>query len=192
MGCNPSNLGSACEVPNMENKYKDARLPHPNRENYMNEFEREFFMLVNMMRDNPNSFMPYVRKYATSPLCSNPRACKLVEEKLKATSHLSAVELEKAAADACFVNLTKNLEEDGGDIAGGAVEEYKSQTHRNMKEHEAADVLKKRWQGKSLDIILEFLVCFYAVQANSDKTHTLLSESLVAIGSAFIPHKKAG
>ena len=54
MGCNPSTLSNKSQIPNMENRYRDARLPHPDVTNYKNEFEREFYMLVNMLRDNPN------------------------------------------------------------------------------------------------------------------------------------------
>ena len=83
MGCNPSTLASKTLIPNMENRYRDARLPYPDVQNYKNDFEREFFMLVNMLRDNPNSFVPFIKQYALSPLCSNPKAAATVEGKLK-------------------------------------------------------------------------------------------------------------
>ena len=88
MGCNPSNLGTTSQMANMESRYKDARLPIPDVANYKNPFEREFYMLTNMMRDNPNSFVPQVAQYALSAHCSNPKATKKVQEKLKEVSQL--------------------------------------------------------------------------------------------------------
>jgi len=61
MGCNPSNLNAKSQIPNMDNRYRDSKLPHPEVTNYKCDFEREFFMLVNMLRDNPSFFVPYVR-----------------------------------------------------------------------------------------------------------------------------------
>ena len=127
-----------------------------------------------------------------SPLCSNPKAAATVEAKLKALPCLRPIELEKAAANACFVCLNKNIDMDSLDIAGEVVAEYKSQTNRNMNDFEASDALKKRWTGNALDLICEFLVSFYAVPQNDKLKHSLFSDELVSIGSAFIAHKKIG
>ena len=72
------------------------------------------------------------------------------------------------------------------------MEEYRSQTNRSMNEVEAVDALKKKWSGNPLELLLEFLVSFYAVPSNSDKTHPLLQENLVSLGSAFVADKKLG
>ena len=75
-------------------------------------------------------------------------------------------------------------------ISGGAVTEYTRQTNRAKADYEAVDSFKKKWSGSALDVVIEFLVSFYSVQTNANKTHSLLSENLVAIGSAFIKSKK--
>ena len=61
-----------------------------------------------------------------------------------------------------------------------------------MTELEALDALKKRWTGNALELLCEFLICFYAVPLNAAKVHSLLSEDLVSMGSAFMTHKKIG
>ena len=43
MGCNPSNLSDKSSIPNMEQMYNDARLPHAGMESYKQTFEKEFF-----------------------------------------------------------------------------------------------------------------------------------------------------
>ena len=42
-GCAPSDLNGGTKVPNLETMYGDARLPHPDMNNFKTEFEKEFF-----------------------------------------------------------------------------------------------------------------------------------------------------
>ena len=114
------------------------------------------------MRNNPESMIRYVKQYGASPLCQNPQACRVVEAKLKSLNELQAVQLEQAAANACFVNLTKNENEESSMISGGAVTEYERQTNRAKPDYEAVDSFKKKWAGSALDILIEFLVSFYS------------------------------
>ena len=48
----------------------------------------------------------------------------MVIEKLKALEVLRQVELDGAAANSCYVNLTKNENEETSDIIGGALTEF--------------------------------------------------------------------
>ena len=88
--------------------------------------------------------------------------------------------------------MTKNAEEEAEMITGGAQSEYGRLTQRNMKDYEAKDMVKKRWQGSPLDLIIEILVTFYSHVANKGATHVLLQESLVALGSSMVKSKKHG
>ena len=73
----------------------------------------------------------YVKQYAASNACTDPGACRTLELKLKQLGELSAVELDGVASNACYVNLTKQVGEEGEMVSGGAVEEYARQTNRN-------------------------------------------------------------
>ena len=44
------------EIKEMAVQYKDKRLPYPELTAYKTNFEKEFFMVVNLLRDNPLSF----------------------------------------------------------------------------------------------------------------------------------------
>ena len=50
MGCKPSTLDEQSTIPNMEKMYHDARLPHPELNDYKTAFEKEFFQVVNLLR----------------------------------------------------------------------------------------------------------------------------------------------
>ena len=92
----------------MDQMYLDSRLPLADGSDYKNEFEREFFQIVNLLRSKPSYFVRFVKQYSSSNLCTKPSACKIVEAKLKDLEAIGEVLLEGAASDACYVNLTKN------------------------------------------------------------------------------------
>ena len=190
MGCQPSDLSVKQGIPNMEKRYQDERLPQPSVHDYKTDFERDFFMMVNLMRSNPLSFVTYVKAYATQASCSNPQACKTVEGVLKSLGNLKPCQLEGVASNACYVNLTKNIDERADQLLGGAVQEYAHTTSRNKSDYDAVDSTKKNWSGTPLSLLIEMLVMFYSVPSNAKKTHSLLADNLVAIGSAIITHKK--
>ena len=72
----------------------------------------------------------YVKQYGASNACTDPSGCRIVELKLKELGELSPVELDGVASNACFVNLTKQVDEEGEIVSGGAVQEYARQTNR--------------------------------------------------------------
>ena len=69
MGCKPSSLTNNSEIPNMEQMYSNARLPHAEMGHYKNPFEKEFFQVVNLLRNNPAQFVRYVKQFSASPSC---------------------------------------------------------------------------------------------------------------------------
>ena len=71
MGCDPSTLDEYSTIPNMEKVYNDARLPHAELNDYKTAFEKEFFQVVNLLRQNPNKMVRYVRKHAYSSACTD-------------------------------------------------------------------------------------------------------------------------
>ena len=53
----------------------DKRLPMPELTSYKSDFERDFYMVVNLLRDNPLSFQNYVKNYvAKGKFKGNPAA----------------------------------------------------------------------------------------------------------------------
>ena len=44
------------EIPNMSVTYYEKRLPRAELNSYKTDFERDFYMVVNLIRDNPTSF----------------------------------------------------------------------------------------------------------------------------------------
>ena len=66
MGCKPI---KDSQIPDMKNMYMNARLPHAPMEGYKSEFEKEFFMIVNLMRHNPPGFVRHIKHYEASSMC---------------------------------------------------------------------------------------------------------------------------
>ena len=107
-------------------------MPHPNVDDYKSNFEREFFMVVNLLRDNPSSFGKYVKDFvARGHAPGHPSVSVIVDKKLKATPNLKPVELDGIASKACYVNLTKNINQSVDELIDAAAGEYKK-TQTNM------------------------------------------------------------
>ena len=47
---------------NIEEEYKHANLAVPDKTEYENEFEREAFMMINLLRHNPKNFVVQVKQ----------------------------------------------------------------------------------------------------------------------------------
>ena len=69
MGCKPSTIDENSTIPNMEKMYNDARLPHPAMDDFKTAFEKEFFQVVNLLRQNPSMLIRFVKTYAASSAC---------------------------------------------------------------------------------------------------------------------------
>ena len=51
--CVNPNESDAMTIDDMDNVYKRKRLPHIDLDQYKTQFERDFFMVLNLLRDNP-------------------------------------------------------------------------------------------------------------------------------------------
>ena len=97
----------------------------PELASYKNDFERDFFMVVNLLRDNPLSFQNYVKNYiAKGKFKGNNQAANTLINRFKSLEKLEPVKLNAKASNACYINLTKN-ETTPNQITGGALDELK-------------------------------------------------------------------
>ena len=76
---------------------------------YKSDFERDVFMVINLLRDNPLSFQNYVKNFvAKSKFKGNPEAANTLIRRFKSLDKLEPIQLNAKASNACYVNLTKN------------------------------------------------------------------------------------
>ena len=54
--CACADADTKIEIPNLVAQYTAKRLPVVEMNAYKDDFERDFFMIVNLLRDNPLSF----------------------------------------------------------------------------------------------------------------------------------------
>ena len=68
----------------MANSYREKRLPHADMKAYKTEFERDFFMVINLLRENPLSFQTHVKNYvAKGKFAGNPQAANTLIRRFK-------------------------------------------------------------------------------------------------------------
>ena len=76
----------------MASQYKDKRLPMPDLTSYKTDFERDVFMVINLLRDNPLSFQNYVKNYvAKGKFKGNPDAANTLIRRFKSLDKLEPI-----------------------------------------------------------------------------------------------------
>ena len=64
MGCSSTKHGSF----NVEQEYKTKKLTMPEGYEYENEFEKEAFMMINLLRFEPKRFIAHVKQMRSKSL----------------------------------------------------------------------------------------------------------------------------
>ena len=171
--------------------YNSKRLPKAELNSYKTEFERDFFMVVNLLRDNPMSFQNYVKNFvAKRKFEGNPLAANTLIERFRTLESLQPIELNKHASAACYVNLTKN-EDNAAGMSGGAVKELATMAPQLTSSNKCFDTYKRKWVGGALELLLTFLLAYYERQKPTD-THSLLTPNLKEIGCSSLESRSSG
>ena len=90
--------------------YRDKRLPNITMKDYKHEFEKEFFMTLNLLRENPLSFQTHMKNYVNAGKIEGnvQKMLNTVVSKLKNLNKLEPVQLHLESSNACYMNLQKN------------------------------------------------------------------------------------
>ena len=148
----------------MAAQYKDKRLPHPELNSYKTEFERDLFMVINLLRENPLSFQTYIKAYVNKGKFSgDPNAANTLISKLTQCEQLTPITLNNHASNACYVNLTKN-QDTPSNISGNAVKELKTVEPSLTSEYKVFDTYKRKWTGSPLELVIVLLLSYYERQ----------------------------
>ena len=157
---NPAEANAA-KIENMTELYKQKRLPHIDLDAYRTEFERDFFMIVNLLRENPMSFQNYVKNFVSSgKFNGQATAANTLNLRLKSLPQLDPITPHNAASNACYLNLTKN-EGNVSNISGNAIAELKLTEAQVVIDFRCFDTYKKNWVGTALELVLTLLLVFY-------------------------------
>ena len=185
MGCNSSH-----ELPPLEfyDNYKRHNLPEADIKILQNEFEKEAFMTINMIRADPKSMVKYVKQYKKHKSYKGQPLEPLITH-LNNMIALSPVTLDENACKACRINSEKkNAEiEKGKDCyeKGGNKDEFRTMAG-NAKDIETEECTQISWQGTPIDLIIQSLVNGYTAK----NTHPILDSKLIKVGLSFKHHKK--
>ena len=79
-------------------------LPQPFSADYQNNFEKEVFMAINMLRNNPKSFIPHIQRIYAKDLCKGSKSQAVIVAKLKELSAMSTVKFDDQANAAVRAN----------------------------------------------------------------------------------------
>ena len=175
--CANPQAANTIEIPNMMESYAAKRLPHPDLKAYKTNFERDLFMVINLLRENPLSFQSYVSNYVKKgKFPGDPNAANTLIRRFKSLDKLEATSLNAHASNACYLNLSKN-ESTPANITTGAVKELKTTENQLVSSHKCFDSYKRKWVGSALELVLTFLLGYYERQPDT-ATHSFLDSNL--------------
>ena len=94
-------MGASCANPDQQDtihikemamQYTQKRLPPAALSSYKSDFERDFYMVVNLLRENPLSFQNYVKNYvAKGKFKGQPQAANTLIDRFKTLEKLEPI-----------------------------------------------------------------------------------------------------
>ena len=93
-------MGCAAAKPslNLDQEYKTLNLPMPDATAYENDFEKEAFMTLNLLRHNPKKFIPNIKELkSNSKLYKGKNWALLLRDLEKQEQPLPSVAFDKDA-----------------------------------------------------------------------------------------------
>ncbi len=88
----------------MNLRYAASGLIQPFSADYENEFEKEIFYAVNMLRNNPKSFIPHVQRVHQKGMVKGTKSFGSIINKLKSMSSVGSVKFDDKANAAVRAN----------------------------------------------------------------------------------------
>ena len=88
-------------------RYSEQKLNMPFSSDTENNFEKEIFMAINLLRNNPRSFIPYVQRVHQKNLCKGSQSMTAIINCLKNMQKVTIVKFEDKANAAVRTNNTE-------------------------------------------------------------------------------------
>ena len=85
-------------------RYSKTKMPQPYSSDYENEFEKELFFAINMLRSNPRGYIPEVQRVYQKNLVKGSKSMTAIIAKLKTLPAVTTVKFDDAANAAVRAN----------------------------------------------------------------------------------------
>ena len=103
MGCTSTKQENVDSRPIMV-RYTEQKLNMPFSSDTENSFEKEIFFAINLLRNNPRSFIPHVQRVHQKNLCKGSKSMGAIIQKLKNMVKVTTVKFEDKANTAVRQN----------------------------------------------------------------------------------------
>ena len=178
MGCKTStNLGEE----GIEEHYLRLKLPTIDGKIYQNQFEREAFITISLLRADPGSMVKHVNRFKKHPSYKGQSMTALINNLLKMTPQ-TIISFDEIANKACRENTEKQMGKEKFE-KGGNTQEYLSLVSKEVK---TSDDTRVSWDGTALELIISLLVEGFAANGS----HPIVDPKLGKVGISFRSHKK--
>ena len=186
MGCSSSDPAK----PTVGEEYAKLNMMQPQFSDYENDFEKQLFFAINLLRNQPKNFVTSVKEVAETHVLCKDKATKDLIATLKSTTTLSAVTFSADAIAAVRKNNEAMVAKDEDTpTQGGNCDVYKS-----MEGNENAvceEFTMCQYMGDSAKELISLqLVLDWNREGEMAKKSPLLAEDTKRVGISNKAHKK--
>ena len=173
------------DLHNLEEHYRRLNLPKLDPSKYSNEFEKEAFMTLAVIRADPALMSKQVASFKINPMCKG-QPCAQLAQHLVQLSPLPITSLDVNACKACRVNTDSKVSRDEADFEVKGNSEAFRGMPGDGPDVDLEDDTVIGWTGSAQELIIWMLIDGY----NKNKTHPILDPRLLKVGIHFIANKR--
>jgi hypothetical protein len=186
MGCSDSKQAPL----DMTAIYTQKGLPLPDSSIYENEFEKETFMAINLIRVDPKLLIPQIKEIKKHKNFKGQAVLPLIKF-LESMDPVTPILFDENACKACRSNSEKKM---GANFdtglenfeRGGNGTEYSGMLGSGEKSCLTEECTTVGWKGTASELVYFNLVEGF----ERDKNHPMIDEKTVKVGVSFKSHKK--
>ena len=181
--------GRSLMIVNLEERYEERGLPSALA--FRTQFDKEVFMVINLVRTEPEFIIPYVERLFGNSKEERVRqkSVRLVEE-LRKVGKRRPIKANGDASQACWISLQKNADKvrSHGELMGCAETEALEVDPYFKRGKRLNEFAWFKEEGTALSLILQELFDYYnAFTGGSPPSdQTILLDSLKEIGIASV------
>eukprot|EP00347_Sterkiella_histriomuscorum_P012524 403368246 len=167
---------------NLEQEYREAGLPSLDPYSFENQFEKEIYMSINLVRHNPKRFIKHFEKVKEFKEYKGKKAKKLIKslETIETTAPLT---WDMQATDACRI-ANHEITQNRRDIKQGSVDIMRQIVLGNGKSYDGQGFLITSWKGTPHELVILNILLDYEV---NDKT-LILDYKTFKMGVSYYGH----
>ncbi|CDW89154.1 UNKNOWN [Stylonychia lemnae] len=169
---------------NLEQEFREAGLGEIDPYVFENQFEKEVYMSINLIRSNPKRFIKHFEHVKDFKEYKGKKGKQLIKQ-LATMESLPPLAIDQNAIEACRqsnVEITSSKRE----IKGGNIEKMRTIVLANFKSYEGQDFTVTSWRGSPHELVIYNMLQDFEINGKS----TILDFKTFKVGLSFYGHRE--